>query len=227
MTPQEIQNQSLEIQKELKEAKKDLKDSKKPIYLLLGLVFILLIVLMIIPQYAIKIDPKPDKIPSIEEIYSNYNIEKHNYNISNYEQYRYLYNPEDIKISADQIASYSCDNNKICQTKAIFYFVKDNFHYISDPNYQEYVKSAEESLITKGGDCDDASVLLANLLGAIGVKPRLVFIPGHVYVQIYLPEANNKYKEDGWINLDATCESCNYGEIPSKNKDKPKILIEL
>jgi transglutaminase-like putative cysteine protease len=108
----------------------------------------------------------------------------------------------------------------------LFYFVRDNFEYVSDPTAYEYVKTAKESLISGGGDCDDASVLLANLLDAIGIRSRFVFVPGHVYLQANMPDVLNKYKVEGdMVNLDATCSYCEFGEMSWKNADKEKSYL--
>ena len=75
--------------------------------------------------------------------------------------------------------------------------------------------------MSQGGDCDDASVLLANLLQAVGIRTRFVLIPGHVFVQAWIPEAPRTYKADkDWVNLDATCDYCGFGEIPYGNDKK-------
>jgi transglutaminase-like putative cysteine protease len=135
---------------------------------------------------------------------------------------------EEVKTVADKIAVKSCANGagKVCYAKAMFYFVRDNFYYVSDPNAYEYVKTAKMSLVSGSGDCDDASVLIASLLDAVGIRTRFVFVPNHVYVQAYLPEALNRYKEDGeMVNMDATCSNCEFGEIPYSNLDKEKRYL--
>jgi hypothetical protein len=193
------------------------------------LLFLLLIVILwIIPSYSVKLDPEPGRIPSIEEVLPANIVLGNKTELNTKEDFIKLIKPNDpvIKHVADKIAVISCEGNRICQAKAIYYFVRDNFEYISDPNAYEYVKSARESLLHGGGDCDDASVLLANLEEAIGIKTRFVFIPGHVYIQAYLPGALKKYKvEDNWINLDTTCNSCGFGEIPYQNIGKKATFI--
>ena len=183
------------------------------------LIFLLLIISMwVFSNYAVKVDPHPKHIPTIEEVFTqnfeiNISDEK---NIINKEDYRKLIKANDpvVKQTADKIASISCVGGRVCYAKAIFYFVRDNFQYVSDPTTFEYVKDARESLIVKSGDCDDASVLLANLLEAIGINTKFVFVPGHVYVQAYLPDASRRYKNaEDWVNLDATCKNCEFGEL--------------
>jgi transglutaminase-like putative cysteine protease len=230
MKEEDLRKEAREIQEELRGTEEDLRRSRQPIYMILTILVALLVVIMVVPRYSITIDPRPGEIPSIQEVVPE-NIETENINntIINKEQFRNFYTPNDpiVKQTADRIASYSCKESSVCYAKAIFYFVRDRFNYIPDPDAYEYVKDARTMLISNGGDCDDASLLLANLLGAIGIKPRLVFIPGHVYVQIYLPEAKDKYKTDGWINLDATCDFCDFGEIPAKNEKYLKTILDI
>lgn len=205
---------------------------KGPIRYIIMLFLILLLVLWVFPSYSIKLDPEPKKIPKIEEVFvKNYEINiSSNRNIINKYDYIGLIKPNDpvVKHTADKIVSVSCAGGKICHAKALFYFVRNNFQYVSDPNTFEYVKDARESLVVKGGDCDDSSVLLVNLLESIGIHTRFVFIPGHVYVQAYLPEALKRYKTEGdWVNLDSTCWNCRFGEIPIKNLEKPKEYLDV
>jgi transglutaminase-like putative cysteine protease len=192
------------------------KQSWLPLKYILGIVLGLMIIGMVIPFYAVKLDPEPKKIPTLNEIVPA-GLEAGNYTrIYSANEYYKLMNPNDpeIKRIADKIASYSCDSNKICQAKTLYYFTRNNIIYVSDPPY-EYVKSAKETLVSKGGDCDDHAVLLANLMQAIGIRTEYVFVPNHVFIKIYLPEALKKYKSGGtnWINLDPTCSDCKFGEI--------------
>ena len=187
-----------------------------PLKTLIAVILGFMIIAMIIPFYAIKLDPEPKKIPSIGEVVPA-NLDIGNYTrIYSANEYYKLMNPNDpeIKRIADRIVSYSCDSNKICQAKALYYFTRNNIIYISDPPY-DYVKSARETLVAKGGDCDDHAVLLANLMQAIGISTEFVFVPNHVFIRIYLPEALGKYKIKGtdWINLDPTCNDCDFGQI--------------
>ena len=143
--------------------------------------------------------------------------------------YRYFLNASDpvIKETADKIVLLSgCKDSKICNAKAIYYFVRDNMRYVSDPTTYEYVKTPREALRTRIGDCDDAAVILSNLFQAIGIPTRFVFIPQHVYVQLKIPEAPKKYQDGGWINADPTCKSCEFGGIPWKSAQQERLYIE-
>ena len=183
-----------------------------------ALFLILMIILMVVPGYGIKHDPEPKNIPTYEEIFlempSVENITEHSV-YSKEEFNRFIKSDDDyIKSAADRVSTQSCNENRICYAKAIFYFVRDEFNYINDPRNVEYVKTARETIISKGGDCDDLSVLLVNLLESIGIETEFVFVPQHVFVKIKLADALNKYKDDeAWIYLDPACSYCAFGEI--------------
>ena len=204
------------------------EEKRSPLVYILALFLILMLILWIVPYYSIKLDPEPKNIPAKESILpANITIEKRNTTFVTRNEFLSLLNPNDqlIKQTASKVASQSCNSEKVCQAKAIFYFVRDNFDYISDPR-TEYIESAREVLATGGSDCDGMAVLLANLEEAIGIRTRFVFIPGHVYVQIKLDDALKKYKtKDGWISLDPTCNYCEFGEIPYINVEKTKYYL--
>ena len=186
---------------------------KGPMKWILSLFLILIILSWLIPTYAIKLDPIPSYIPTIPETFP-YGNETGNIDEKTYLELLEPENPK-IKQTANKIVSLSgCEASKVCNAKAIFYFVQQNINYVNDPVSREYFATATETLSTGSGDCDDYSILTSNLLQSVGIPTRFVFVPGHVYVQAYLPEAMKKYKqEDSWVNLDATCTNCDFGKI--------------
>ncbi len=178
-------------------------------------IFILLIVLTW--TYAIyggKIDPEPVRIPSPEEVLPDYKIGNRSYTLSDYQR---LIKPSDVMIkqTADRIAAISCSGNRICQAKAMYYFVR-NYDYIADPVDGEYIEHPKEFLKIGGGDCESGAIALASLLEAIGIASDIVYTPGHALLRIRLPEASNRYKIDGYIYLDWTCKRCRFGELGLK-----------
>ncbi len=203
---------------------------KGPLIYLIALLMVLMMIVTIIPYYSIKLDPspKPEDIPKLSEVLPK-NItlpsEKEMVVFANqYNSYLEPNNPQ-VKQVAATVAARSCGSNEICQAKAIFYFVRDNIDYVGDPP-DEYIETPLETLSTGGADCDGMAVLLASLERAIGVQTRFVFIPKHVYVQIYIEDALEKYKDSaGWINLDPTCDGCEFGEIPYQNVKKDKKFV--
>lgn len=202
---------------------------KGPIKYILGIFLLLLLLLMSVPFYGIKTNPEPKDIPTIEEIFPNGidgNVGNKSVVNQRSDYYQLLDVSPEIKMAADRIATESCPSNRVCYAKAIFYFTRDNFQYVNDPAAFEYVKTARQSLMSKGGDCDDASVLMATMLKAVGIRSRFVFIQGHVYVQAMLPDALKKYKTEGdWVSLDGTCGYCEFGEISIQSINKEKNIV--
>ena len=206
--------------------------------ILLSLFFIILMVLFMVPIYSIKFDPMPSNIPKLSDVITEFKEVNNSHTITSKQDYYKLLQPSEpfIKQTAVKIATESCPSGgnkaKLCQAKALFYFVRDNIEYVSDPVFpaDDYIETAEEVLMTGGSDCDGMAVLLANLEAAIGLPTKFVFIPGHVYIWVYLHDAPKKYfvdKKDnfGWIRLDATCSFCEFGEIPGENKGKETVVI--
>lgn len=214
MNRSEILREARDLHSELRHEKEDLQKTRKgPLRIILALVLSLLLLLMVLPHYAVKLDPEPRGIPTPKEVVpEDLIVPDSAFDRSSGAFNRAKKSNSQIKMIADKVATSSCEGNKICYSKALYYFVRDNLKYINDPP-DEYVKPPEETLITMSGDCDDASVLLASLLESIGVPTEFVFVPGHVYIQAYIPEIQRSYKKDGWVNLDPTCSNCKFGEL--------------
>jgi len=151
-------------------------------------------------------------------------------NVNSKEDFRqFIVITPEIKIIADNIVSTGCTSgDSVCHAKALFYFVRDEFDYVLDPTAYEYVKTAHESFLSKSGDCDDASVLLGTMLKSVGIPSRFVFVPGHVYIEVQLPEAPNRHKQDnGWIVLDGTCSNCGFGELAFRYRNVEKQYVTV
>jgi transglutaminase-like putative cysteine protease len=200
-----------------------------PWKIFVGIFLILIVTIWLVPYYGIKQNPEPNYLPSIEELNIPQlvipNVESKNIKSNNIKSY--IQTTPDIKKIADQIISLSCkETHRICNAKAIFYFVQNNFKYLNDPLAYEYFKTPQESFLSNTGDCDDSSILLSSLLQSVGFQTRFVFVPGHVYVQVKIPEAKSSYKEENdWINIDSTCQGCKFGEVHYKYvKEKKEYL---
>lgn len=199
---------------------------KGPIKWILGLFLVLILISWYIPYSTISLDPSPSYIPKINEVFSYNETVSENYNHTDYLK---LIQPENpiIKQTANKIITLSnCKESRVCNAKAIFYFVRNNLNYINDPINRDYLADPISTLQSQAGDCDDFSILLSNLLQSIGIKTRFVFITGHVYIQAQLKEAMKKYKSNlDWVNLDPTCNNCEFSQIPVENINKYKTYI--
>ena len=120
----------------------------------------------------------------------------------------------------------------LVQCFAVFKKINENWNYVSDPQDDEYIAKASESVKLLAGDCDDHSILMAAGIKAIGGIPRLVYTKGHIYPEIligkkkdleyvsklihsklFTKESNRKtihYHQDEegniWLNLDYTAD---------------------
>jgi len=196
----------------LRSMEEEVIERKNPIWYLVAAFLLLLMVVSIFPLFAVKRNPSPTSYPEFSEVVPTLPVAVVNksFNKGNYNSFLMPGDPM-IKQVATRIATFGCDSNKICQAKAEYYFVRDNLVYVSEQD--EYIQSAAEVLSTRGGDCDDHAVLLANLLRAIGIPTKFVFVPRHVFIMAYIKDAPGKYSKDGWIFLDPTCKECQFGEI--------------
>jgi len=169
------------------------------------LVFLLLIIILWVPSYYVKLDPSPSRIPSISEVLlSNVVLENKTIKIEKQGDYAAMINPSDpvIKQTADKISTIACDGDKICQSKAIYYFVRDNIEYVADPLGFEYVEEPKEVLVTNAGDCESGAILMASMLEAIGIRTELVFIPSHAFVRAKIDGVSKRYNIGDWVYLE-------------------------
>ncbi len=197
---------------------------KGPIRYIIMIFLLLIIVLWYFPKDVVVLDPEPSRVAKIDEVLQK-DFYVGNKTGGSWDDIK-IYNPI-LKQIADRISSIGCEGNKICQAKSIYYFVRDNIKYVSDPLGFEYIESPEEVLYSRSADCDGHSALLASLEENIGIDAQLVFTPGHVFVRIRLPEALKRYKKEDWIYLDATCKQCGFGELPWSLAEKKKDYLEF
>lgn len=73
------------------------------------------------------------------------------------------------------------------RVEAIYDWVRDNIRFV-DNQGQEPVGTLT-TLERKHGDCDEMSCLFIALCRASGIAARLVQVPGHVYAEFYLKDA--------------------------------------
>ena len=169
-----------------------------------------ILILMLIPYSWIDEDLRPEYIPLLEEVRNGLKVESVRLETINDVEDVFVSN--ELKVVASKIAS-GCEYGGVCYAKSFFYFTRDEINYISDPSF-EFVEDWGMVLNSGSADCDGKSVFLVSMFKAVGILSRVVLVHGHAYVQVYLPEALNKYKFEGeWVNLDASCRGCEFGEV--------------
>src|SRR5437762_3176726 len=147
-------------------------------------------------------------------------------------------NPVVRDFAVDATNEYFADEQQVTKMKyriliqclAIFKKINENWNYVSDPQDEEYIAKASESVNLLAGDCDDHSILMAAAVKSIGGTQRLVYTNGHIYPELLIgsrkdldhmskliheklfpKESNHRtihYHQDEngniWINLDYT-----------------------
>lgn len=90
-------------------------------------------------------------------------------------------------------------------------------------SYDNYPRYPIETLVHRGGDCEDASVLLASVLRSLGYDVGLILLPGHLQVGVVrdgsLPGAYYEYDEKRYYVLEATGGGWTLGEMPSEYQE--------
>lgn len=111
-----------------------------------------------------------------------------------------------VRLKALKILQASAvpEKNQRAEVAAIFRWVKDSIRFTKDPTLVELVHTPEKLLELRAGDCDDFTVLIAALLGAVGYDTRVAIVgpvPGvwsHTFPEVWLGGK--------WVPLDATAE---------------------
>jgi len=104
------------------------------------------------------------------------------------------------------------------KAQAVFNWVQQNTRFISDIVGKETLRTADEILRVRAGDCDDLNaILIPSLLGTIGIRSRLVTIAhdpddpkdfSHIYSEAFV---------DGeWVPMDVARPGAAYGRGPEQ-----------
>lgn len=200
---------------------------RSPYFTLIALLTAVAIFILSMQAYFYLIRPQPVNIPKLAEVtgllgpelqkpFSSYQLDAVKQVINE--------SANNIKQVANFIASKSCSQaDLVCQSKAVFLFVRDEIRYVPDDRFDDRLENPLTTLKTGGADCEDMAVLVIALEKAIGNRARLVFVPGHAYAQVSIPN----YKGEQWNNLEATCKTCKFGELPNDIAIQKKDYKEL
>ena len=139
--------------------------------------------------------------------------------------------PEMRKVAL-KITSKCPERDGLCESRAIYDFVKKNVRYTGDiapiqmPNGDvegiDLYQSARRTLEFGGGDCDDQSILIATLLSLNGITPRLRVVKqasdddwSHIYPGALLP----KFAPDKFYAIDTTLPGSNKFGVEAPHAD--------
>lgn len=194
---------------------------------LVALVTAIALVLLSIQAYFYLIHPQPVNVPGLAEVSELLSGElEEPFSSHRADEVKRVVQASrnEIKQVANYVAAKSCSKaDRVCQSRALFQFVRDEIKYVPDENFHDQLESPLAVLKTGGADCEDMAVLLVALQKAIGNKVRLVFVPGHAYAQVSIP----KYRGEKWLNLEATCNNCQFGELPNSTAIQNKRYVEI
>jgi len=220
------------------ELQKPQQDKKIPdlLFKILVLASVFLIIIGFYSMFFIDNFDQPTNVPDLDDPHIQYLLNQLDLNntelraekeMENILLLNYYKNLEDFRLKAlaDYISAKSCSDYEGCAPQAIYLFVRDAIKYVPDPQ-KDYFEHPFETLISHSADCDGKSILLANLLGQIGIKTRFVLIKGHIYVNAYMPNMPLSRKIEGnWIALDPTCNDCMFGKVPFSDTFEQRQVI--
>lgn len=139
---------------------------------------------------------------------------------------------EDIASAIDAYAqrnSFSDDSRVEFATQFVQHleYVPDD---VSTP-YNDYPRYPVETLVHRGGDCEDASILLASILQALGEEVGLLRLPGHLQVGVVrdgsYPGAHYEHGGECYYVLEATGGGWRLGEAPPEHEGQRGEVLPL
>ena len=96
--------------------------------------------------------------------------------------------------------------------------------YVADPRHREYFQLPEETLVYKGGDCDDLAILTATMLQSIGIDASIGLTHNHAFVRAKVPDASIFVKINShYLYLDPTSK-LDFGKVPFKHSEIIRFL---
>lgn len=106
--------------------------------------------------------------------------------------------------------------------------------YTSDSvtaGYDEYQRYPVETLVDRGGDCEDTAILLGAILEQMGYGVRGVLLPGHMALAIKgdASLSGNYYTQDGarYYYVETTSDGWRVGDIPDEYRGESARLVSL
>ncbi len=115
----------------------------------------------------------------------------------------------------------------LIQCFAVFKKINEKWNYVSDPQDEEYIAKASESVKLLAGDCDDHSILMAAAIKAIGGIPRLVYTNGHIYPELLIGSKKDLVQMGKLIHEKLFPEESRGRTIHYHKDEEEKIWINL
>jgi hypothetical protein len=95
-------------------------------------------------------------------------------------------------LAVRSVVKYAVPNAPATKVFGIFNEVSNRVNYVSDPRRDEYIADPMETWESRGGDCDDFSILLASMYEAVGLDASIVEVynitSAHVFVIVRIEQ---------------------------------------
>ncbi len=132
-----------------------------------------------------------------------------------------------VRAIAGRIVAGIPPNNLAGQCKAIYEWVKRNIAFVRDPVGHETVSSPRWTLQAGFGDCDDLALLIASMVGVVGIESRLVTVAlqpnapesfSHIYAEAFIGHnwgGTRASAEERWVTMDTARSNARFDREPS------------
>jgi hypothetical protein len=92
-----------------------------------------------------------------------------------------VFDDETLRSYAFSICDQCEEEDKESVITILYRHIVEEFSYIPDPLDEEIIRSPQQTIQMKGGDCEDLSILLMSLLENLDIKTYLVLTDEHAY----------------------------------------------
>ncbi len=96
--------------------------------------------------------------------------------------------------------------------------------------FDEYPRYPIETLVDNGGDCEDTSILTAELITKLGYRAILINPPGHMAVGVSCSDCEGTYYQYGdrnYFYLETTGEGWEIGRVPDEYRQAEANMFPL
>lgn len=108
-----------------------------------------------------------------------------------------------VRNAALSVVFLEPEKSDIHQATALFEFVRDHIRYIKDIHQVETISTAEKTLESQIGDCDDQCILLASLAESVGIPSRFI-VTGYHHPEEFEHVFCELFVDGEWIPCDPT-----------------------
>lgn len=121
---------------------------------------------------------------------------------------------ESLRAFAESLICGCAPHDSACAVQKLFEFARDVIRYVEDPAEVERIADAWRTIEKGEGDCGDKSILLASLLGTIGIRSQFIVQSwdgdlsdgyDHVHIEVFMSDGTtaeldptNEHALAGW-----------------------------